>query len=219
MAFSFPQNHEADFLAECMPENRESFLAACQAYGEILYKTNETMNLTRIPPEAFWSKHVCDSLSILRELPEEMKKKNLNVCDTGCGAGLPSLILAAAMPHWKITAVDSTGKKIEFVKKAAQAMNLANLTAVHGRANELGRKAPYKGAFDMVTARAVADAAVLLRETAGFRKKNAPLAIYRTIQQAEPEMELLEKKFRFHATEEFDLPGDAGKRMFLFIYA
>ena len=195
----------------------DSFLDRMRVFGEFLYETNRVMNLTRIPPDEFWCKHVCDSLSVLRAVPE-LASGSEALCDAGCGAGFPSLVLAAAFPERSIVPVDSTGKKIAFVRQAAERMELKHVAPIQARANELARRAPYRTAFGFVTARAVAEASVLLRETSGFLKPGGKLIVYRTKTQAEPELELLRKsKFRVTATEEFSLPGNAGRRMFLLI--
>lgn len=56
-----PDREELDFIRSCGPADEADFLKKCHAYGDLLYETNRTMNLTRIPPEEFWTKHVCDS--------------------------------------------------------------------------------------------------------------------------------------------------------------
>lgn len=217
MSLPPPTDAERNFLLSCCEELDDVFFERCRICGEHLYRINETMNLTRIPAESFWSKHVCDSLSLLRALPGKAARP-LTVCDMGCGAGFPSLILAAACGNWHITALDSTGKKIECVRHAAEAMGLTNLEALHGRAREVSCKPPRKSSCDLVTARAVADSPTLVRESAAFLRKGGVLAVYRTRQQAEPELDLLKKlKCTAEPTEEFDLPGGAGRRMFLLI--
>ena len=216
-AFPAPDAEELDFIRQCLPdgEGLDRFLERCTTYGKFLYTTNETMNLTRIPPSDFWSKHVCDAVSILRELPDLCGGGAL--CDLGCGAGIPSIILAAAVDELEITAMDSTRKKVDFVQQAAEKCGLLNLHTVHGRANELARKDPYYQGFDFVTARAVADALTLITESTNLLvPKEGRLLIYRTESQAEPERELLRKKrAKFYTTEEFTLPHDAGSRMFM----
>ena len=193
------------------------FLDRMQVFGEFLYETNKVMNLTRIPPEDFWCKHVCDSLSVLRAVPE-LASGSAALCDTGCGAGFPSLVLASAFPERSIVPVDSTGKKIAFVRQAAERLRLKHVAPVQARANELARRTPYRNAFGFVTARAVADTPVLIRETSGFLQPGGKLIVFRTRTQAEPELELLKKsRIRVTATEEFSLPGDTGHRMFLLI--
>jgi len=95
-----------EFLKRHVAEERfDAFLQACSTFQEILYETNKTMNLTRIPPEEFWSKHIADSVSIAPYL-----NGKFNLCDVGCGAGFPSLPLAAAFPELQVTAKADKGK-------------------------------------------------------------------------------------------------------------
>ena len=203
-----------DFLKERVAEeNFDAFLNACSIFEDLLYETNKTMNLTRIPPEDFWSKHIADSISIAPYL-----KGKFNLCDVGCGAGFPSLPLAAAFPELQVTAVDSTRKKIDFVLRAAEAMELDNLEALHARANELAHEEDYNRHFDLVTARAVADSVKLVREVSGLLRKNACLYVYRTPDQRDREKPELQKlAMRFQCTETFQLPDDAGTRLFMIL--
>ena len=55
------------FLKRLVPESRfDEFMKACSIFEDILYETNRTMNLTRIPPEEFWSKHIADQFYGIR---------------------------------------------------------------------------------------------------------------------------------------------------------
>lgn len=215
-AVAEPSGAIREFLRKCLNRDEEAFVQSMKTLGQFLYQTNAQMNLTAIKPEDFWKKHVADSLSVslyYRELFSGGKQ----ICDLGCGAGFPSLVLAAAFPETEFVSVDSTKKKITYVNNAASLLGLKNLQAVHGRGNELARKEPYRNAFDAVFARAVASADVLLREGSAFLKKGSSLVIYRTSDQFEDELPFLKKwkKGSFTHTELFPLPEDAGTRMFL----
>ena len=203
-----------EFLKRHVAEERfGAFLQACSTFQEILYETNKTMNLTRIPPEEFWSKHIADSVSIAPYL-----NGKFNLCDVGCGAGFPSLPLAAAFPELQVTAVDSTRKKIDFVNRAAEAMELENLEALHAHANELSAAEDYHHHFDIVTARAVADSMKLVREVSGLLRKDAFLHVYRTPDQRDREKPELQKlALRFRCTDTFELPDNAGTRLFMIL--
>lgn len=203
-----------EFLKRHVAEERfDAFLQACSTFQEILYETNKTMNLTRIPLEEFWSKHIADSVSIAPYL-----NGKFNLCDVGCGAGFPSLPLAAAFPELQVTAVDSTRKKIDFVNRAAEAMELENLEALHARANELAAAEDYHHHFDIVTARAVADSMKLVREVSGLLRKDAFLHVYRTPDQRDREKPELQKlALRFRCTDTFELPDNAGTRLFMIL--
>ena len=152
------------FAAECRVADPERFTHLCGRFFELLMAANADFNLTRITSrEDFEIKHVADSLAVARAFPE-FAEKPLRIADVGCGAGFPSVVLAAAIPTLAVAAIDSTHKKIDFVAAAAKELGLDNLRPVAGRAVELARLPEFSGAFDVVTARAVATAEKLCRE-------------------------------------------------------
>ena len=212
-----PDAAERDFLLECVGGDRlEPFLALCARYGELLYETNESLNLTAIPPEAYWSKHICDCVLALRALPE-LFADGMRIADVGCGAGLPAFPLAAARPGLDVTAIDSRGKKIAFLDRAASACELANLHPVHARANELAAQEKYRGGFRTITARAVAGAPELVKECRNLLGQGGSLCVFRTESQTADEWPALtaDRRIRAERTPEFILPHDAGTRLFL----
>ena len=194
----------------------ELFAQLCDRLFALLTAANARMNLTRIiSREEFDVKHVIDSLSIARCFPV-LAESALRVADIGCGAGFPSLVLAAAFPQLRVTAIDSTHKKIDFVAAAARELGLDNLSPVAGRAVELARRAPFAGAFDVVTARAVATAEKLSREGRGMLAPGGRFILYKTPGQAD-ELQTLrgDRGMKWRATDEFELPAGAGTRLFL----
>ena len=208
----------ADYAAKCGVASPENFAKKCAVLREYLIEVNQTTNLTRITEENdFNIKHASDSLGLALCFPE-LTKESLHIADLGCGAGFPSLILALAFPHWHITSIDSTGKKINFVRSAAGKLGLDNLTAIHGRVNELNRKKEFQFKFDIVTARAVATAPSLARDASNFPAKNGSFILYKTPGQAEEDMPVLLKdfkNFKWQTTDTYQLPGDAGTRLFV----
>ncbi len=121
-----------------------------------LIDTNKLYNLTAVTDvEKVCALHFADSLSALKYI-----EKNADLLDIGCGAGFPSLPIAIARPDVRVTAVDSTAKKIDFVSSFSKENALANITAITGRAEELARSEMRHG-FSIVTARAVARLNVL----------------------------------------------------------
>jgi 16S rRNA (guanine527-N7)-methyltransferase len=75
------------------------------------------------------------------------------IADLGSGAGIPALPLAIALPGAEVTAVESNGRKADFIARTAAACGLTNVTVAAARVEEL---AVGRGAFDLVTARALA---------------------------------------------------------------
>ena len=128
---------------------------ALSAQVRLMLAWNEAINLTAIiDPAAIAHRHVADSLAavpVLRDGPSE------RLVDIGSGAGFPGLPLALVHP-WKVTLVDSVGKKAAFLGAAATAMDLEDRVLVRNeRAETLER-----GTWDIVTARAVGSIADLV---------------------------------------------------------
>ena len=195
----------------------ECFVEKCEFLRCFLEEVNKEINLTRITGKTdFELKHAADSLLLPIVFPE-LTTRNLKIADIGCGAGFPSLILALAFPHWQISAIDSIGKKVNFVRQAAEKLELSNLTAIQGRAVELNRKAEFQSKFDIVTARAVAPSPKLYRETDKFPIKTGAWIFYKTPGQAAEELPELQKMKNIHweVSPEYPLPGDAGTRLFV----
>lgn len=200
-------------------EEQEKFRKLMDELHEFLCEYNEKVNLTRITDyQDYINKHVCDSLLIGAAFPE-LTGRELKICDIGCGAGFPSLVLAAAYPKWQITAMDSIAKKTTFVKLAAEKLNLKNLEVITGRSNELNRKAEWKNRFDIVTARAVAVAKTVYNDARNFPKAKGRFILYKTPDQlAEdlPQIRASASNKKWQTTEIFTLPDEAGLRQFLY---
>lgn len=124
---------------------------------EIMLSVNAYMNLTAITDmSGIILKHYVDSLTVSEHIPA-----GSTVIDVGCGAGFPSLPLAILRPDLKITAIDSTAKRIRYVNETADKLGLLNLVAITARAEELANKQEYRESFDIAVARAVADLQIL----------------------------------------------------------
>jgi 16S rRNA (guanine527-N7)-methyltransferase len=61
-----------------------------------------------------------------------------------------------------------TSKKVTFLQRIIETLQLKAVEAVHGRAEDLAHRAEYRGSFDLVTARAVASLPTLLEYAAPF---------------------------------------------------
>ena len=94
--------------------------------------------------------HLADSLVAL-ELDEVRSARE--VADIGSGAGLPGLVLAAALPEASVWLIESSGRKCAYLERARIACGLDNAYVTHVRA-ELWTDG--FGRCDLVTARALA---------------------------------------------------------------
>ncbi len=122
-----------------------------------MLEVNKSMNLTAIKDEKLIIlRHYADSLMICNHLDS-----GASVIDVGCGAGFPTLPLAIFRPDLKITALDSTTKRIDYVRSTARLLELDNVTAIAERAEVLANSPKYREKFDYATARAVAALPIL----------------------------------------------------------
>lgn len=206
-----------DFAAALGVADPEGFAAGAEKLRVFLEEYNRNVNLTRITGKAdFDLKHAADSLCIFRLRPE-LLTASAQVADIGCGAGFPGLILALAAPALELTAIDSTGKKIAFVAAAKERLGLTNLHPVRGRAVELNRKPEFRGRFDVVTARAVADSPRIHGECRDFPAPGGRFVFYKTPAQAAEELPVLNKipGMTWRISPTFALPENAGERCFV----
>lgn len=181
------------------PEQVEAFLA----FGQALYAKNAETNLTRVPEEDCAVRHFVDSLLVAHYCPDGAK-----VLDLGTGPGLPAWPLAAWRPDLNVTAVDSNGKMLGFLRSQP----LPNLEVVEARGEEFDRRE----AFDVVTGRAVAPLGVQLELSAPFCRIGGWVVPFRTPPEREA-VELfpaLQLGLRLADIETVRLPGTDVRRLF-----
>ena len=132
-------------------------------YSAMLIEWNQRFNLTAITdPGDIFVRHFLDSLTCLLVIPPAERAKSLRVLDIGSGAGFPGLALAIAFPHWDVTLLEATGKKVRFLQAVIEETGISHAHALAGRAEEFAHQPAYRGRFQIVTARAVAALPVLL---------------------------------------------------------
>ena len=119
-------------------------------------ETNEKFNLTAIKDEeSFVEKMLFDSALILNN----QRFEGIDILDIGAGAGFPSVVISILSPNAHVIALDSTAKKVNFIKEYAE-KNKLNMSTVAARAEEYAQDNREK--FMVVTARAVASLRILL---------------------------------------------------------
>jgi 16S rRNA (guanine527-N7)-methyltransferase len=128
---------------------------AFELYTQELLIWNARFNLTAITdPEGVQIRHFLDSLSCL--LAARNLGSGQSVIDIGTGAGFPGLPLKIIRPTLRLTLVEATGKKTDFLRHVVTRLGLRNVTIIHGRAEEIGHDPHHREGYDWVTARAVA---------------------------------------------------------------
>ena len=124
-------------------------------YYEMLVEKNKVMNLTAITEyREVVVKHFLDSV-YLAEF--EDLSGTVSLIDVGTGAGFPGVPLKIMYPDMKVVLLDSLNKRIVFLQEVIQALSLEHVEAIHGRAEEIARKAEYREQFDYCVSRAVAN--------------------------------------------------------------
>ena len=119
--------------------------------SRLLIEENSKYNLTAIKDEELiLPLHFADCLLGMEYIPE-----GASVIDVGCGGGFPTLPLAIVRGDLKITAMDSTEKKLGFVDLVCRELGLKNIKTLVGRAEDHGKDAKYREKFDVACARGV----------------------------------------------------------------
>jgi 16S rRNA (guanine527-N7)-methyltransferase len=133
-------------------------LTAFETCYRELVDWNQRFNLTAITDrEGVLVRHFLDSLSCLKALPQADLAAGARVIDVGTGAGFPGLPLKIICPAMRLTLLEATGKKVTYLEHVVDALGLAGVEVIHGRAEELGRDATHRERYDWALARAVAD--------------------------------------------------------------
>lgn len=137
-------------------------------YMKLLLDWNEKINLTAITePKEVITKHFVDSLSIVRHINE-----NDRILDIGTGAGFPGIPIKIVLEKNEITLLDSLNKRINFLNEVIEKLDLKNIQAVHGRAEEFNKIDENRENYDIIVSRAVAKLNVLLEYMLPFVKLN-----------------------------------------------
>ena len=136
-----------------------------------MLEENEKYNLTAIKePDKIILAHYADCAAIASSFDV-----GASLIDVGCGAGFPTLPLAIVRPDLKIFALDSTAKRINYVKETARLLSLTGVKAEAMRAEDAAKMPEYREKFDYATARAVAELRVLAELTLPFVRPGGKL--------------------------------------------
>ena len=125
------------------------------AYQAMIAKWTKVYNLTSVrDPAEMMTHHLLDSLAAIPALQRHLKSAGLEqgsrLLDVGSGAGLPGVVIAICCPLVAVTCVDTVAKKAAFIKQAALALKLPNLTGLHARVESITEP------FDVICSRAFA---------------------------------------------------------------
>jgi 16S rRNA (guanine527-N7)-methyltransferase len=132
-------------------------------------------------PEQAVDQHLADSLVAL-EL--EQVRSASSIADLGSGAGFPGLVLAIANPTASVSLVESNGRKCAYLARVIATTGIGNAVVVNDRAESW---VSGRGAFDVVTARALAPLAVVAEYAAPLLRLGGDLVAWTG--KREPQLE------------------------------
>ena len=137
-------------------------------YLSELKKWNKKINLTAIRD---------DKLIIIRLFLESLTfiygfnyKETKNILDIGTGAGIPGIPLKIVYPDISFTLLDSSRKKVAFLKHICRQINLTGVECIAERIEDIEER--YKGFYDVVLSKGVAEMDILLKASFQILKPN-----------------------------------------------
>lgn len=132
-------------------------LSQMRELTRLLQEWNTRFNLTSIrDPGEIELKHLADSLAPSAHGWRALAgRPPASLLDVGSGAGFPALPLAILCADMRVTALEKSRKKCEFIAFAAAHLGL-DVRVVKGRAETEGQLPVLREKFDLVIARAVA---------------------------------------------------------------
>ena len=179
-------------------------------FYHLMLEWNEKINLTRITEEQdVYLKHLYDSLTLNKVVD---LKNTKTLCDVGTGAGFPGIVLKIVFPNLKVTLIDSLNKRVNYLNEVIKRLELKDIEAIHARGEE------FKGQYDVVTSRAVANIEKLVGYTMHLVSKDGIFVAMKGNIEEELTEEVknkLSRKYNIIKVEEFYLPIENSKRSFI----
>lgn len=137
-----------DLLLKYFPELSKAQTDRFAQLWDFYHEWNARINLiSRKDIDELYLRHVLHSLAIAKFFSFN---KDDEILDVGTGGGFPGIPLSIYFEKSGFTLIDSIGKKIKVVREAIHLLQLDNVEAVQGRAEDINK------IFDVVVSRAVA---------------------------------------------------------------
>lgn len=190
----------------------EQQLSILERFYNKMIEWNKKINLTRITEkEEVYLKHYYDSLTLNKAIDLNRVE---TLCDVGTGAGFPGIVIKIFFPKIKITLIDSLQKRINYLNEIIKELNLKDIEAIHTRGED------FKGKYEVVTSRAVANIEKLLNFTMHLVDENGIfIAMKGNIEEElnDKVRTIIEKKYKITDIINFNLPMEESKRSLIII--
>ena len=179
------------------------------AYVTELMNWNRVYNLTSVrKPADIVTRHVLDSLTLLPHLHGD------RILDIGTGAGLPGIPLAIACPEKQFVLLDSSSKKLRFVRQTLGILGLDNVTLEDARIEEYQPER----LFDTITCRAFSDLPDFYRYAAHLCADGGKMLAMKGVYPM-TEVECLEDKTLIDEVVALKVPGLDAERHLVIMHA
>lgn len=140
-----------------------------QIHFDLLLKWNAKINLTAIrDPQGIVRRHFGESLFAGAHVSA---KPGAQLADFGSGAGFPGLPIAVLQPEIRVVLIESSQKKVAFLREVIRGAHIRNASVYAGRAEES------KGKAQIVTMRAVENFESILPVAASLLEAHGELAL------------------------------------------
>jgi len=154
-----------EWLTTCLGVSRET-MESLDAFVEFLKLESASQNLIAASTiEDIWSRHIVDSAQLLTFM--DKTRPDIKWLDLGSGAGFPGLIIAL-LTDFEVTLVESRARRIEYLERAIDMLDIGGRVSVMGMPLERMKTAP----FSVISARAFAPLPKLFELAARFSTNN-----------------------------------------------
>ncbi|MFH1076714.1 MAG: 16S rRNA (guanine(527)-N(7))-methyltransferase RsmG, partial [Pseudomonadota bacterium] len=133
-------------------ELSEQAIADFVCYMEEIKRWNNKVNLTSLVKDhEIIVKHFLDSIALAPHL-----SPGSSILDIGSGAGIPGIPLKIVRKDINITLLDSSRKKVHFLKHIARTLKLSGVSIIEGNTSEIIRShTEMTGQYNVVISRAI----------------------------------------------------------------
>ena len=145
------------------------------SYLELLRRWNARVNLTGLDADADGlDRLIVEPLVAARHVASPAPR----IIDIGSGGGSPAIPLRLALRGGSLLMVEARARKAAFLREAVRHLGLADTAVEAGRFEELAGRRPLRGAFDLLTLRAVRVDGAVLRGLQTFLRDGGELFLF-----------------------------------------